>query len=94
MTIANVKSKSTTVSNSDLVTLRFVLNHKLHLTTGKNFLFMVCEVEAECEAAEVKMQDPLEMRIAVEEECVGLLEILAVMSLGSFFMHASYCYNV
>ncbi|PWA54061.1 hypothetical protein CTI12_AA437360 [Artemisia annua] len=37
------------------------------------------KVEAECDAAEVKMQEALETQIAVEEECVGLLESLAVL---------------
>ena len=69
MATASVKSKSNIVSSSDLVTLRFVLNHMVHLATGKNLLVMVWEVKAECDADEVKMQEALEMQIAVQEDC-------------------------
>ena len=69
MATANVKSKSTTVSNSDLATLTFVLNDMVHLATGKNLLVMVWEVKAECDAAEVKMHEVLEMQIPVQEDC-------------------------
>ena len=44
------------------------------------------EKEAECDTVEVKMQEALEMQIVAEEECAGLLERFAVVSLLSFLI--------
>ncbi|GJQ95524.1 UVR domain-containing protein [Tanacetum coccineum] len=44
----------------------------------ERLLVVVREVEAECDAVEVKMQEALEMQTVAEEECAGLLERFAV----------------
>ncbi|GKC95041.1 hypothetical protein Tco_1160483 [Tanacetum coccineum] len=48
---------------------------------GERLLVVVREVEAECDAVEVKMQEALETHIVADEECAGLPERFAVQTL-------------
>ena len=50
----------------------------------ERLLVVVREVEADFDAVELKMQEALEMQIVAEEECAGLLERFAVVSLLYF----------